>query len=444
MANIVVAIYNPLIRGNGIYPYFEVFLQELKALGNNVLCFEKVALEIKLNENIPDRYLEQIQNFKPDLFILFNNQFWDISKYFDCPIIIYDVDSPNAFGNIEKLKGNGRYKYLTIQKDGIDIIQKALESSDIEVQYIPPFTGLKADNTNPNINIAFCGSHWVWNDFVHIENFARLKPTKDETYWAKQVYKLFCENPFSTSEELYESLGVNPANKLRFNDNFILSTRISGLKRLRYLLAIEDLGLEIRGLHWTAPGTLLKSFPELLLSYSSDVVNDMKTTESFYNSAKIGLNINHIQAKSGFSWRVADILASNACLVTEPSADFKDLKFKVATFESPAELRDVCKKLQNNENLRMDLIQYAHEIIDKNHRFSSILPIIEDFSGVKLHSDIESKTGSLHIECTDDGKSKIISNKFKKPDFPNINKRQLSFKNKICYKLSRYFYKKVN
>ena len=162
MANIVVAIYNPLIRQNGIYPYFETFLNGLKDAGNDVLCFEKIAAETVLNEEVPEEYLAKIKNFKPDLFIFFNNQFWDISKHFEQPIIIYDVDSPNVYCNIDKLKKNKRYKYLTIQKSGIDIIQSALEDKEIEVRYIPPFTGIKAENLEQTINIGFCGSHWLW------------------------------------------------------------------------------------------------------------------------------------------------------------------------------------------------------------------------------------------------------------------------------------------
>ena len=116
MANIVVAIYNPLIRQGGMYPYFETFLNGLKDFGNNVLCFEKTSLDKELDMDVPEVLLEKIRDFKPDLFIFFNNQFWDVTKYFDVPIIIYDVDSPNAFCNLEKLKKNKRYKYFTYYK----------------------------------------------------------------------------------------------------------------------------------------------------------------------------------------------------------------------------------------------------------------------------------------------------------------------------------------
>ena len=438
MANIVAAIYNPLIRQNGIYPYFETFLNGLKEAGNNVLCFEKISAETTLNEDIPEEYLSKIKEFKPDLFILFNNQFWDISSHFDVPIIIYDVDSPNVFCNIDKLKKNKRYKYLTLQKAGAKIIQDALEDNEIEVKYIPPFTGVKAENIEQTINIAFCGSHWLWNDFTHIEKFLGKKPTQIEREIAKRVYKDFYEAPFKSLQEFYENYDVSLNNKLDINDKFYLSTRMSGIKRLRYLLDIEDLGLEIRGYFWNnSNATPLKAFPELLLSYSDAVINNSKTTQDFYNSAKIGFNVNHIQAKSGFSWRVCDILASNACLVTEKASDLFDFGFRVPLFESKSEAREHCKKILENENLRKDIVAHSQEIINKNHRFENVLPLIEDFACLTLHSD---NGGSLEMVRTS---AQIKNAPANKAEFPAIDKKQLSFLNKILYKTSRNIYRAI-
>ena len=86
MANIVVGMHNSLARLKGKYPYFEVFLEKLKEHGNNVLCFERTALETHLDSRIPEVFLEKIKKFNPDLFIFFNNQFWDISDDFDVPV----------------------------------------------------------------------------------------------------------------------------------------------------------------------------------------------------------------------------------------------------------------------------------------------------------------------------------------------------------------------
>lgn len=310
------------------------------------------------------------------------------------------------------------------------------------MDYIPPFTGVKANpEIDQNINIGFCGSHWSWNDFTQIYSFLSLNPTSEERLAAKKVYLEFHKYPFYTSEELYEKLNITVKNKLYFKDLYNFTTRISGIKRLRYLLEIEELGLEIRGGYWRNPNTPLKAFPELLLAHSDLPVNDFATTQNFYNSAKIGFNTNSYQATSGFSWRVADILGSNACLVTEKAKDLENFGIKIPQFESPTEAKEICKKLLQNENLRKDIVESAHTIINKNHRFAS-LPILENIAGIKLKSD---GNGTINIINTD---KPVIEakqqNKEVKLEFPTIEKSKLKSINKIYYKLAKHFYKKIN
>ena len=431
MANIVVAIYNSLRNTKGMFPYIETFLNELKKAGNNILCFEKNIAEIIIDSDLPEMYKKKIEEFNPDLFILFNNQFYDVSKYFDVPIIIYDIDSPNVYANIDLLKNNPRYKYLCITKSGKEDIPEILNCHTKDVCYIPPFTGVQTENINIERNIAFCGSHWLWqNNFNEFNNFILKKTSVSDREKAKQVYKTYLDNPCLQIDEIYDRYKINVKHKLEADNLYIFSTRLSGIKRLRYLIAIEDLGLEIRGQHWDNPNAhILKAFPELLLSYSPEIINNTITTQNFYNSSKIGFCTNHIQAKSGFSWRVCDILASNACLVTEKASDLFDFGFKVPTFESPIEAREQCKKILENENLRKDIIAHSQEIINKNHRFENILPIMEDFVGVNLHSN---EVGFLEIVNTD-----------KNSIFPEIEYKKLKPIDKIYYKISRHFYKKL-
>lgn len=454
MANIVVAIYNPLIRQNGIFPYFETFLDGLKNVGNNVLCFEKIAAELELKEPIPEHYLEKIRNFSPDLFIFFNNQFWDISKHFDVPIIIYDVDSPNVFCNIEQLKKNKRYKYLTIQKSSVNLIREILEEDSLEVEYIPPFTGVRAEECEQLINIGFCGSHWLWNDFHQIEDFLSTNPTEEERLAAKAIYKEFCEEPFYSFDELYQRMNLNVEKRVKEGSLYYFSTRISGLKRLRCLLQLEDLGLEIRGYLWNqSRSTPLKAFPELLLSWSDEEINNTLSTQRFYNSAKIGFNINHIQAKSGFSWRVCDILASNACLVSEATRDLLEIGVDVATYKTAAEAREICKHLLLNESLRLDYVAAAHDCIDKKFRFEVVLPLVEEFAGLMLRSEQEGSLEMVRVSKEDAKKDRKEGAKISaaelqithvdKSPFPHLDKSRISFKSRLFYSISKHFYKKI-
>ena len=399
MANIVIAMTNPLRRDGGIFPYIETFLNGLKKEGNSVLCFEKLAIDNNINSTIPENYLHRLKEFDPDLFIFFNNQFWDITKYFDVPIIVYDIDSLNAYNNLSGLKNNGRYKYFCITRKEKDIIKAVINCSEKDICYIPPFSGVIAEAQKIERNIGFCGSHWLWNNFNEVFDFIKNNPSAIDRDYAKVVWKQYIKNPYMALEDIYKENGLNATTQLRANDLHIFAARISGLKRVRYLLEIEDLGLEIRGQHWNnASCQILKAFPELLMSYSAEKVINTQTTANFYNSSKIGFCVNHIQANSGFSWRVCDILASNACLVTEAAPDLADFGFNIPTFESPVEAREQCKKLLDNENLRLDIVAIAKERIQKNYRFGNVLPIIENFVGINLHSN---SIGHLEFIRTD-------------------------------------------
>lgn len=442
MANIVVAMHNFLLKPSilrGCPPYYETFINGLRENGNNVLCFQFSKHELKKKE-IPEEYLSKLQKFRPDLFIFFTNQFWDISTYFEQPIIIYDIDSPIQYCNLDLLrKDSNRYRYIITTYSGYDTHREFLNCSKKNILYVPPFTGIRSYETSFVRNIGFVGSHWLWNDYDGVLRFLRSKPTLEERKIAKKIYDEFVQYPYVSLEELYTKNNENIHNKLIFSNLLVERARISGLRRLRCLTEIADLGLEIRGNPWLE-SDLLKCFPEVLFSYSYMPVNNKDEVEEFFNSSKISINTKHIQALSGFSWRVCDILASNACLVSEYAKDLVDLGFKVPMFESPAEAREQCTKLLKNENMRKDIVAHSHEIVNKKHRFKHILPFIEDFLGMTLHSDDE---GSLEIiSIFNNVLQKNINTKHKQV-FPTLDKNRLTKLDKWRYKIAKHLYKEI-
>jgi len=85
---------------------------------------------------------------------------------------------------------------------------------------------------------------------------------------------------------------------------------------------------------------------ELVFAFDYTPVTSIKLTEKLLNSSKIGINLYHAQAVTGFSWRVADIMASNSCLISPNKQDLQKLNpyMKIPTFETPEEAREICKK----------------------------------------------------------------------------------------------------
>ena len=432
MARIVVAWHNQLLFANPSARacFLDAFLDGLKMAGNDILLFEKSYFMKTVQEAIPQQYLEKIQSFNPDLFIFFNNQFWDISKLFDVPIIIYDVDSPNVFCNLEELQRNkSRYKYIVNQSDGQDIIHSRIGCDLKDIIYIPPYTNIQSVNCKQDINISFCGSPWMFNDFDDFMLWADKDASFNDKKMAIKVFQEFVKNPQKNLEQIYSELNLQPEkDMLIFKNIQIVAARIAGARRLRYLSEIYDLGLEVHGYLWNQP--MLKPFPEVMLTYSKRPVYNTETTQELYNRSKIGFNTKHLQAKSGFSWRVCDILASNACLVTESSSDLKLLGFNVPEFSNTTEARELCQKILKEDNLRRDIVLHSQSIINKYHRFDKVLPLIEDFLNIKLHTN---RAGTVEQIILYPKNSLFPS--YTTGEFKNITQ-------KICYKLAKYFYKR--
>lgn len=397
MARIFVALHNFAYRTtetNEMPPFFESFLRTLEAAGNDVLCYFHKQQGREFGQKIPKNLLEKIKLFSPEICIFFNNEFYDITPYFDGPILIYDVDSPIKYADVDRvIRTKDRYKFAVNQSSGIKIIQEMIGAEKRNIQYIAPFTGIRSNpNADVRTNIAFCGSHWLWQGCDCVTKFLKEKPTEEERKLAIDVFNRFIKYPFVTSEEMYKEYAQPVQKQLEINDLRLYSARYSGLRRARFLTAVAPLGLEIRGEYWD--NQCLNYFPEIALCYNAQPTYSVKATEDFYNSAKIGFSTSHIQAVSGFSWRVCDILASNACLVSEYRSDFAQLFPGVGfpTFSSEAEAHDRCAYVLENPNYRADVVARAHETIEKKFRPDRAVHELEDFLGIPLFTE---KAGTL-------------------------------------------------
>lgn len=400
MAKVFVSMYN-FARHKDDYtimpPFYETFVNGLKNAGNDVLCYFHKNFYMDFSGEMPKEVFEKFKSFDADIYIFFNNNFWDVTKYTDKPILVYDVDSPIFYKNLDKLKENPeRYKFMTIQKGSTKVITDTFSIGDDRVGYVPPFTGVQKDeNAEIKQNISFIGANWGWEGCKFVNDFMIKDISEEERYMAKMVYDEYTKEPFNTSDEIYERLGLNPKNKIKINNDMNSASRISGIKRLQYLEAISDLGLVIRGLYWSHPNT--RYYPGVAFAYNKAPIFSLKENQDVFNSSKISFNINHIQAKTGFSWRVCDIMASNACLVTEYKPDYKEVfpNINLPTFTNIYEAREVCRKLLESPEERKEIVSACNEFIDKNYRFENTLGIIEDFMNVSMHD--KEQEGSLEF-----------------------------------------------
>ena len=391
MARIFISFFNGVKDENdtnAIPCFFEAFINGLKKYGNDLFVFHHKTFFFT-TEKIPDYALQQIKEFNPELIILFNNNFYNISDYFDCPIVIYEVDSVLHYGNKDVIRRNpDRYKYIVAQESSKEAIISEFGVSKENILNLPFFTEIYNEKIPNKTNISFIGTlfypskngSYIWNDLQ------KLNPSEEEKQQLKLLLEAVRQNPFARKEELYDNLRISSEKIQKIFDMLFAVASISAADRLQILRAVADLGLSLYGTPtW---GTKISEDMDLVLSYNNQKVYSLKHNQDIYNSSKLSININHIQAKENFSWRVCDIMASNSCLVTTPTINLKTMfkNIQIPTFTTPYEAREICTKLLNNENMREDIVLQCQEIIDQKFRFKHILPTLERFLNISLQT----------------------------------------------------------
>lgn len=142
MAKVLVAFYNGVSdekNPSAMPVFYEAFIQGLDRAGNQVMVYSHAAFGIDFGE-IDIQTRDSILNFEPDLCIVFNNCFYDLAEVVECPIIIYEVDSPRYFSNKENIRRNPeRYLYFIFQEDSRAILKENFEISDNRIFYAPFF-----------------------------------------------------------------------------------------------------------------------------------------------------------------------------------------------------------------------------------------------------------------------------------------------------------------
>ena len=388
MANIFIAFFNGVEdegNPNALPIFYESFIKEMDKVGNDLYVIAHHYWGVDFGE-IDVELEQQIKKFDPDVCFIFNNSFYDLANVVDCPIIIYEVDSPIYFSNKEKLCRNPeRYLYFAAQTSSIATIHDEFGVSKEKIFYIPFFSEVHADDREPTINISFIGSKFQPNPRTLPNRFTNSNPSKEERELFAKCIEEITRNPQITVRELIFKLQIL-SEKVAINLSIPdILMYLSGEKRIHVLSAIVDLGLELYGNENWAKDYYYDYRLNLAFNYKK--VYSLKHNQDIYNSSKIGISVAHVQAKTGFPWRIMDIMASNACLVSDYHEDFERL-FKgvpIPTFSSEYEAREICLKLLADEKQRQEIVAQCQAIVDSKYRFKHLLEKMEEYSGVIMH-----------------------------------------------------------
>ena len=214
---------------------------------------------------------------------------------------------------------------------------------------------------------------------------------------------------------------------------------------MKHLQLLSDLGLKIYGVKWWKKIAFYDF--ELASCFDPTPIATIEENQWLYNTSKISVNISHPLAKTSFSWRVMDIMASNACLLTEDKPDWRDLFEKYLSketldaviYKDRFDMREKAIKLLSDEKLRKNCVKELNHAIEENGRWIHRFSKLEEFLGTKLIGLKNKNPEYIYIQREEkkikEEKSDVPSTIQEDPALKRIEK-QLSLMNKLNLKLS--------
>lgn len=423
-----------------IFPFYEGLINALVRNGNDVsfMIVNEFVQSYKSRSNQLSAQLDQIkldeyiksQNF--DLVIAFNNALYNgYLQQSDIPYVIWGVDPINVYADKENLKSNpDRYIFAGNCEDDYHHIKDYFQPSKLDILRFA--TDIRSEKTEQIYPISFVGSLWRSSEKELLKKGLHAEELK-------QIIDSLRQNTDLTIDDLKKKLHIQH-NLLEQTSVFWLLHGIATTDRIAVLSALTDLGLHTFGKSemWQE---LADTNLFLACTYNSRNIYDLQSTQDLFNRSKISFNMSHIHAgQAGFSFRVIDSMASNACLVTDYKDGYERLwgrYVKLPTFEygNPQEARKVCEYMLTHEDERLDVVKYSQKAIDAEYRFEHRFKQIESLVNIRLSG--QTKGSLLQIKAKDFIKAgkqeeRIVS-----------KSRKLSFRDKLRYKFWKHLDKKL-
>lgn len=384
--------------------YVQGFTNALERMGNEVHSY----LVNFYSQSVLDA---DIVKLKPDFIFTINNVgiSENVLNKVDCPVIMVVSDSLpflNALDLVKKYQE--RYYFLHTSEDSFNQIDSVFpgtaKNHNLTLGHV---TDLRKKNIEQDIPVSFIGSLGNWDR--SIVNYFQILSEKNNLGKINidlnelkdrflQQMKEYAESPLDVDSSCLSEPALPNFEDLvtRKYACAVVMARTSNL-RFGVLSNLTDLGLKVF------------SYPQGMadvISYNLDLFKCYDFTNSLtladselnFNRSKISLNLPHAHVVKGFSWRVPDILASNACLVSDYRPDLKRLMagyIDLPTYESPAEARELVHKLLKDDVWRKDIVTASQLMIEDKCRFEHRLRKVAERSGLKLEYPQEKGSQSL-------------------------------------------------
>lgn len=183
---------------------------------------------------------------------------------------------------------------------------------------------------------------------------------------------------------------------------------ISDEDRIHAVSTLSDLGLVLFGnLEWIGKSAKIDS----VFRYGERYIASHSDLMKIYCSSKLCVNIPQFHCGNALPYRVVDVMASRALLITKKQKE-SDLytifgtDCAVPTYESQSELRDLCLHYLNNEEERLERVQKCNYYVSKGFSFRErCIEIVE-----KIGETIPPPSQSGQISILDQGSFRVKKN----------------------------------
>jgi len=331
-----------------------------------------------------DKVVELINEINP-AFIFTTNRggiTQEIMEQTSCPIITRMVDLVPFYhqgGADEPLFCDRDYVFVPTL-ESVRSFEKRFPVLKGKVSYLPFATDPDAfdalSNVEKNISVSFVGTYFYCDSISKV--FSDLQ---HDSKWRELFFRLVgdIEKDFHLHfEELDYAADIVALCGQLDMDAETLRMQVSNLhalnKRIHYLDAVADLGLMLYG---TSNWIQVNHFSVKLLQcfQFDESIDSREKLIKLYQRSKIALNVPHHQAGAGMPYRVYDIMASSALLITEYHEDSelfslfgKDVP--IPMYSNATELRNLVEYYLEHEDERQAIVAKCNTLIrEKNITF---------------------------------------------------------------------------
>jgi spore maturation protein CgeB len=433
----VVAIIHTYAQDRELGSYFNCLLRGFSNTGVRL----HLIITNDLVDNLGDRSLKKdvsskkivdyINSISPAF--VFTTNHGGINKQIQegihCPILTWMVDRipflhhGGSHDDLFSLKDH----VITSSLENVDRLEKIYPILKNRVYYLPFATDVndfEEQSSIQDINISFVGTYFYCGNLTNILNAYKNVPEfcNNIIKLAKAVEKDYDLDFYFYLKQYNVERVLKDFDLDIFKFKGLLANAISINKRIKALDAINDLGLVLYGTeNWIQvnPFSL-----DLLSRYQfGHFIKSRQQLVSVYQRSKIALNVSHHQAVNGLPYRIFDIMASKAMLLTEykENSDLFYLfgkKMPVVMYKNEIELRKLTQYYLEHENERLEIVYRCNKLIKEGFSFED--RVKNFFSVLNLPLKFQKKGDIIYCKSSLFLKNKNQLNSIGKFSFKNI------------------------